>query len=59
MAEILNIIRDGGIWANIYKKLDYLVLGEKAGPAKVQKAKSYGIKTISADKFLQMVKKEE
>jgi BRCT domain type II-containing protein len=31
----------------------------KAGPSKVQKAKGYGIKTISADKFLQMIKKGE
>ncbi len=35
--------------------VDYLVAGEKMGPAKLKKAESLGISIISEDEFLQMI----
>jgi len=41
---------------SISGKTDYLLAGEKMGPAKKQKAEKLGVKIISEDEFLEMVK---
>lgn len=52
-----NIIANGGIYASggVNKKLDILVIGKGAGPAKIDKAKELGIKMISEDDYLAMI----
>ena len=35
--------------------MNYLVAGEDPGPAKMQKAKDYGIRTLSEDEFLDLI----
>ena len=42
--QIKDILREHGYeWAPLTKKLDFLILGEKAGEKKIQKARKYGI----------------
>ena len=52
-----NIIANGGIYASggVNKKLDILVVGKAAGPAKINKAKEPGIKMISEEDYLEMI----
>ena len=52
-----NIIANGGIYASggVNKKLDILVVGKAAGPAKINKAKELGIKMISEEDYLAMI----
>lgn len=52
-----NIIANGGIYASggVNKKLDILVVGKAAGPAKINKAKELGIKMISEEDYLEMI----
>ena len=52
-----NIIANGGIYASggVNKKLDILVVGKAAGPAKIKKAKELGIKMISEDDYIAMI----
>ena len=52
-----NIIAHGGIYASggVNKKLDILVVGKSAGPAKINKAKELGIKMISEKDYLEML----
>ena len=52
-----NIIGNGGIYASggVNKKLDILVVGKAAGPAKINKAKELGIKMISEEDYLAMI----
>jgi len=51
------IIKYGGrVVSSISSKLDYLVAGEKMGPAKLKKANKLDIKMISEDDFLNMIK---
>lgn len=38
------------------EKVNYVVVGEEPGPAKLEKAKNYGIPTISEDEFLDMIR---
>ena len=53
-----NIVANGGIYASggVNKKLDILVVGKAAGPAKINKAKELGIKMISEEDYLEMIK---
>ena len=53
-----NIIANGGIYASggVNKKLDILVVGKAAGPAKINKAKELGIKMISEEDYLAMIR---
>ena len=53
-----NIIANGGIYASggVNKKLDILVVGKGAGPAKINKAKELGIKMISEEDYLAMIR---
>lgn len=52
-----NIIANGGIYASggVNKKLDILVVGKAAGPAKIKKAKELGIKMITEDDYIAMI----
>lgn len=52
-----NIIANGGIYASggVNKKLDILVVGKAAGPAKINKAKELGIKMITEDDYIAMI----
>ncbi len=47
----------GRVASSVSKKLDYLVVGEKPG-SKLDKAKKLGIKILSEDDFLKMIRKE-
>ncbi|KAF2897615.1 hypothetical protein ILUMI_08559 [Ignelater luminosus] len=40
----------------VSKKVNYVVAGEEPGPAKIEKAKNYGIKIISEDEFLDLIR---
>ncbi|MCF6242484.1 MAG: NAD-dependent DNA ligase LigA, partial [Bacteroidales bacterium] len=42
--------------SSISKKTDYLLAGDKMGPAKLEKAQKFGVKIISEDEFLEMIK---
>lgn len=48
------VVEKGGIWANLNKSLDLLVLGDKAGPSKIEKASKYGVKTVSWEEFMKI-----
>lgn len=52
-----NIIANGGIYGSggVNKKLDILVVGKAAGPAKINRAKELGIKMITEDDYIAMI----
>jgi DNA ligase (NAD+) len=51
-----TIEQNGGINSSgISKNTDYLVAGDKMGPAKLQKAEKLGLKIISEDEFIRMI----
>lgn len=37
-------------------RTDYVIIGENPGPSKLDKVKTYNIKTINEDEFLSMIK---
>lgn len=45
----------GRVVSSISSKLDYLVAGDKMGPAKLEKANKLGIKIISEQEFLNLI----
>jgi len=48
----------GGAWSSsVSKNMDILVIGDNAGPAKVQKATELGIKMMSAEAFMKLIGK--
>lgn len=49
------VTQHGGNWSSPGKSLDYLIVGEKPGPAKIAKATEWGVKMISWKKFIEMV----
>jgi DNA ligase (NAD+) len=50
-----KIIANGGkLLSGVSKKLDFLVVGEGAGPSKIKKAEDLGVKMISEEEFEQM-----
>ncbi len=52
-----SVIENGGTYASgISKKLDYLIVGAAAGSSKLKKAEEFGIKQISEDDYLKMIK---
>lgn len=55
--ELKSIIRDHGgkVVSSISGKLDYLVAGEKMGPAKREKAEKLGIPILAEDEFTSMI----
>ena len=51
-----RIVANGGkILSGISKKLNYLIVGENAGPSKVEKAQKLNVMMISEDEFLAML----
>ncbi|MBW8051432.1 MAG: NAD-dependent DNA ligase LigA [Cytophagales bacterium] len=57
--ELKEKIKNNGgkVLSSISAKLDYLLAGNKMGPAKLQKAKNLGTNIISEKDFLYMIKK--
>ena len=52
-----SVEENGGIYAStISNNLDYLIVGEKAGAVKIQKAKSLNIEMINEDQYLKMIR---
>ncbi len=50
--EVEKLVKDyGGIWKSFGKNLDLLVIGDKPGPAKLQKAAQFGLTTMSLAEF--------
>ncbi len=45
----------GRLVSGVSKKLDYLVVGEGAGPSKLKKAADLGVKTIGEEEFIAMI----
>ncbi len=56
--ELKSTIKSNGgkVVSSISGKLNYLVAGDKMGPAKLEKATNLGIQIISEDEFIQMIK---
>ena len=51
-----RIVANGGkILSGISKKLNYLIVGENAGPSKLEKAQKLNVPIISEDEFLAML----
>lgn len=52
-----SIVNNGGIYGSggVNKKLDILVVGRAAGPAKIDRAKELGIRMISEDDYIAMI----
>ncbi len=53
--EDLIIQNGGSLLSGVSKNLNYLIAGEKAG-SKLEKANKLGVKVISQDEFLKMIK---
>jgi DNA ligase (NAD+) len=45
----------GKLVSGVSKKLDYLIVGDGAGPSKLKKAETLGVKMISEDEFMGMI----
>jgi DNA ligase (NAD+) len=56
--ELKTLIKKHGgkVLSSISNKLDFLIAGEKMGPAKLKKATDLGIKIISELEFIEMLK---
>ena len=56
--ELKKLIEDnaGKVSSSISAKTSYVVAGENMGPSKLAKAESLGVKIISEDDFLEMIK---
>ena len=51
-----SVVENGGTYASgISKKLDYLIVGEGAGPSKLKKAEELGIKQITEEEYLNLI----
>ena len=55
--ELKNLVRDygGTAQSSVNGKTDYLLAGDKAGPAKLEKAKDLGVEVIDIDTFLELI----
>ncbi len=50
--ELEKLVKDhGGIWKSFGKNLDLLIVADKPGPAKLEKAAQLGLKTMSLPEF--------
>ncbi|KAB0797589.1 hypothetical protein PPYR_08582 [Photinus pyralis] len=56
--EFETLIKDHGgrVVHGVSKKVSYIVVGEDPGPAKLEKAKTYGIKQLSEDELLDLIR---
>ncbi|WP_266206308.1 NAD-dependent DNA ligase LigA [Pontibacter kalidii] len=52
----LIISHGGKVVSSISKKLSYLVAGDKMGPSKLEKAEKMGVKMLSEEEFLAMIR---
>ena len=51
-----EIVANGGkLLSGVTKKLNYLIVGENAGPSKVSKAETLGVPMINEDEFMAML----
>lgn len=51
-----SIEKHGGhVMNTVSNKTNYLLIGDKPGPVKIQKAKKYGVKIIDEDTYLKMI----
>jgi len=51
-----EIVANGGkLLSGVTKKLNYLIVGENAGPSKVNKAETLGVQMIGEDEFMAML----
>ena len=46
----------GNVVKSVSKKLDYIIIGDQAGPSKLMKAECLGIKKLSEDDLLELIK---
>ena len=55
--ELENKIEANGgkLVSGVSKKLDFLIVGEGAGPSKLNKAKTLGVKMVNEEEFIQML----
>ncbi|KAL1493979.1 hypothetical protein ABEB36_009657 [Hypothenemus hampei] len=55
--EFQNLVTDHGgrVVNGVSKKVNYVVVGDEPGPAKLEKARKYNIPNISEDQFLDMI----
>ncbi len=52
-----SVVENGGTYASgISKKLDYLIVGDKAGSSKLKKAEELGIKQLTETEYLNLIK---
>lgn len=52
-----SVVANGGTYASgLSKKLTFLIVGEAAGPSKLAKAVELGIRQVSEDEYLEMIK---
>ena len=56
--ELKTLIKKHGgkVLSSVSGKLDFLIAGEKMGPAKLKKATDLGIKIVSEAEFMEMLK---
>lgn len=56
--EAEDLIKEygGKISSGVTKKLNFMVVGEEAGPSKLTKAEDYGVKILSEDDLLDMIR---
>ena len=52
-----SVIQNGGNYASsVSKKLDFLIVGDAPGSSKIEKAKALGLKMITEDEYLALIK---
>ncbi|XP_046433151.1 replication factor C subunit 1 isoform X1 [Neodiprion fabricii] len=56
--EVDDLIKKygGRLLHQVSKKTDYVILGDEPGPAKLEKTKKLGVKTISEDELLELIR---
>lgn len=56
--ELKKVIKNHGgkVLSSVSKKLDFLLAGDNMGPAKLKKAKEFGVNILSEKEFIEMLK---
>ncbi|KAK5646065.1 hypothetical protein RI129_004529 [Pyrocoelia pectoralis] len=56
--EFVSLVKDHGgrVVNGVSKKVNYVVVGEDPGPAKLEKAKNYGINMLTEDELLDLIR---
>lgn len=57
--EVNDLVKQygGKVMTTVGKRLNYLIVGEEAGPKKLSQAQDYGVKIISEDDFLELIRR--